>query len=905
MELSVVMVTPAATNGNALLDSTENLLRTCAAGTLNNCGYDSDAENESIVMPVPVVMQQQPPDLSSGNETGNRVPENTRSVPDIELHCRRCNDAPDPSYFHALRLPTHHNHHHQHHQQLIPSLVTSSNAARARCKCEHVSSLMRAPSRESVRSVHATSDMTSLSTGHCAGAGAGFPLLLSEAGGQVHVAPTQYRDQIIRQHSHPETCVHCLHPIPSSSLRQLRDRDLLSSDRSSDIAEIAADSMRVNGAIRQFKQLRKPTSTQSIPAASASMRNVGGHHPSLTSGGKEQLLVGGSGVGGVLDSATPLVATGNDYVSASQQRGLLYTTDERGVGVGGASIVVSANNVKVNCYRRRTNKPNVGYRLGRRKALFEKRKRISDYALVMGMFGIVVMVAENEFSSAFVYTKSSFYSTALKTLISMSTLVLLGLIAAYHALEVQLFMIDNCADDWRIAMTTRRVAQIALELAICAVHPIPGDYAFVWTTTLANHRGRVTSTLVPVDVALSLPMFLRLYLICRVMLLHSKLFTDASSRSIGALNRINFNTRFVLKTLMTICPGTVLLVFIVSLWIIASWTLRLCERHHDEEHANLLNTMWLIAITFLSVGYGDIVPNTYCGRGIAVTTGIMGAGCTALLVAVVSRKLELSRAEKHVHNFMMDTQLTKRLKNSAANVLRETWLIYKHTRLVKRVNASKVRAHQRKFLMAIYSLRKVKMEQRKLMDNSNTITDMAKTQNTVYEIVSELGSRQEAVEDRVSAIEERLNTIQEHLEGLPDILHRCLQQHQQKLEQRHLFLHPEDAIHHAPNSSLASNSSLNPNPFSRPYSPSPYCVASPSYGMMGLHHAATHATSHVIPAPIVSSQSNNTPLLTSQRQVTSPSGLIHSQLPNAASANQKSPFIHTFPTRSASAPTNS
>lgn len=47
------------------------------------------------------------------------------------------------------------------------------------------------------------------------------------------------------------------------------------------------------------------------------------------------------------------------------------------------------------------------------------------------------------------------------------------------------------------------------------------------------------------------------------------------------------------------------------------------NRYHDEEHANLLNTMWLIAITFLSVGYGDIVPNTYCGRGIAVTTGIM------------------------------------------------------------------------------------------------------------------------------------------------------------------------------------------------------------------------------------------------------------------------------------------
>lgn len=106
-------------------------------------------------------------------------------------------------------------------------------------------------------------------------------------------------------------------------------------------------------------------------------------------------------------------------------------------------------------------------------------------------------------------------------------------------------MIDNCADDWRIAMTWQRICQITLELVICAVHPVPGQYYFQWTTKLANKDKRMGTELVPYDVALSLPMFLRLYLICRVMLLHSKLFTDASSRSIGALNRINFNTRWV------------------------------------------------------------------------------------------------------------------------------------------------------------------------------------------------------------------------------------------------------------------------------------------------------------------------------------------------------------------------
>jgi len=41
----------------------------------------------------------------------------------------------------------------------------------------------------------------------------------------------------------------------------------------------------------------------------------------------------------------------------------------------------------------------IGYRLGYRRTLFEKRKRLSDYALIFAMFGIIVMVIETEFSS--------------------------------------------------------------------------------------------------------------------------------------------------------------------------------------------------------------------------------------------------------------------------------------------------------------------------------------------------------------------------------------------------------------------------------------------------------------------------------------------------------------------------
>lgn len=42
-----------------------------------------------------------------------------------------------------------------------------------------------------------------------------------------------------------------------------------------------------------------------------------------------------------------------------------------------------------------------------------------------------------------------------------------------------------------------------------------------------------------------------------------------------------------------------------------------------EVTSNFLGAMWLISITFLSIGYGDMVPNTYCGKGVCLLTGIM------------------------------------------------------------------------------------------------------------------------------------------------------------------------------------------------------------------------------------------------------------------------------------------
>ncbi|KAM8839933.1 small conductance calcium-activated potassium channel protein 2-like isoform 2-T2 [Spinachia spinachia] len=417
----------------------------------------------------------------------------------------------------------------------------------------------------------------------------------------------------------------------------------------------------------------------------------------------------------------------------------------------------------------------IGWRLVHRRALFLRRQRLNDCALAVGIFGMLLMVMETELSWS-VYSKSSVYSLALKSIISFSTIILLGLIIAYHCCEIQLYVHDIGAEDWRIAMTTDRLALVCLELATAAIHPYPVGLMAFFQETFQHSANRRMLSETELEIVLALPMFLRLYLLGRAMILHSRLLTDTASRSIGALNKIRFNTRFVGKTLMTTYPGTVLMIFSVSLWIVAAWGLHVCERHHNyrDLSSNYMEALWMVSVTFLSIGYGDVVPHTYCGRSICLLTGIMGAGCTVLVVAVVARKLELTRAEKHVHNFMMDSHISKRIKIAAANVVRETWLIYKHTKLSRERDHGRVRMHQRKLLLAIHQLRQVKIEKRILADQGNSLVDLCKMQNQMSDVLSEVQGCRGELDTHIHSLEKHVEELREGFRSLMPLLSNTL-----------------------------------------------------------------------------------------------------------------------------------
>lgn len=145
-----------------------------------------------------------------------------RSVPDLDMqHYRYLPSAAGIRYSTA---------------SVTSYLVPTAAAGRCPCERRQSHSLGRSASRESVRSSQPP------------------PTVL---------LTTSPSSRIIRQSSQPETtcpghCCHHLHhhssstPGPSSSLRQLRDP-------TDCIAGIAADSLRINGAFRPFKQVNSMT----------------------------------------------------------------------------------------------------------------------------------------------------------------------------------------------------------------------------------------------------------------------------------------------------------------------------------------------------------------------------------------------------------------------------------------------------------------------------------------------------------------------------------------------------------------------------------------------------------------------------------------------------------------------
>ncbi|MGH0148375.1 UNVERIFIED_CONTAM: hypothetical protein FKN15_037467 [Acipenser sinensis] len=206
-----------------------------------------------------------------------------------------------------------------------------------------------------------------------------------------------------------------------------------------------------------------------------------------------------------------------------------------------------------------------------------------------------------------------------------------------------------------------------------------------------------------------------------------------------------------------------------------SWSLS-CSDSRQSEGAvvSMEDTVWLVAITFLTIGYGDLTPKTTCGKTVCLLTGVMGVGCTAMLVAVVSNKLVLNKAEKHVHQFMMDTKYTKKIRNAAANVLMECWLLHRSSR--GRRHGGEHRRDQRRLLKAIQVFWNARFKQRKKTDHSNKVVDLLKhLQKITCDLNANWSNSYKELEQRIDSMEQKMDALRIAFHDISQPLSRAMQ----------------------------------------------------------------------------------------------------------------------------------
>ncbi|CAF1186395.1 unnamed protein product [Rotaria sp. Silwood1] len=401
----------------------------------------------------------------------------------------------------------------------------------------------------------------------------------------------------------------------------------------------------------------------------------------------------------------------------------------------------------------------VSYRLTKRKKLHQRCCQINDIMCVVGLFGIILMIVENEITFMHIDHHD-------------------------NLANISLYCVNNSIEYWFVGLTRRKLGLMILEILLCSIHPIPRYFPIdVYSEnektnsnlTMTNRSTLISISLkyIPVDVALGLPMFGRLYMWCRFITFHSHLVQDTSSQALGYLNRVSIDFFFVIKTYFQQSPTLCLVIFCTIVISIGSWSLRACDFTSVNEHISILDAVWLFIGPFTTVGYGDLTPATYCGRGVAAIASTIGILVAALLTAVVAEKLALSRWEKYVHDFVLNSELAKQRTHQAANVLIYAWKMW-YLKKMNKKRSTRYITVQRKLFEFIYNIKKTKEKQRKLTDNCVGLAEIMMIHRETSITIDETVKQMSTMKLKMENVEKKLDNVNHTVRKMYKTLNQLL-----------------------------------------------------------------------------------------------------------------------------------
>ncbi|KAE9038587.1 hypothetical protein PR003_g460 [Phytophthora rubi] len=163
--------------------------------------------------------------------------------------------------------------------------------------------------------------------------------------------------------------------------------------------------------------------------------------------------------------------------------------------------------------------------------------------------------------------------------------------------------------------------------------------------------------------------------------------------------KLEFSYRqFVIKKVFDDNPLKKLLTFYVLLGGTAAYVLHVTEtikgecwwENDDAEtersedaicyELHLSDSLWLVFMTFLSIGYGDVYPKTGRGRAIIATTACLALTLDAMFFSIIIKKFTFSTMEARVHAFLYRMELYNKKDISAVMAVQATFRFNKSYR---------------------------------------------------------------------------------------------------------------------------------------------------------------------------------------------------------------------------------
>ena len=303
-------------------------------------------------------------------------------------------------------------------------------------------------------------------------------------------------------------------------------------------------------------------------------------------------------------------------------------------------------------------------------------------SLVLAMVGMITNIIQSVLfltfdkvqdssstASIIISTSPSEIITFLRFICLFSTLALIYLIYLHYLYYLRLLKIKDIINASSTIYSSNLVWYMILEMMICSIHTHPFFYYSITISYLNND--------VPVNIDLITTSIIpfRIYLFIKYFSYYSNWANDKAEKICNNYNikgGISFAIKAELKEQPFKIVGSIMIVSI----LIFGFALRNTEAAFMLKSSSFLdwryvwNGFWCIVITLLTVGFGDLYPQTLLGRFIVVIACLWGTFLISLMVVSLTNSVQFDCYEERAYTEIKNIERNDNLKKLAIDLIR-------------------------------------------------------------------------------------------------------------------------------------------------------------------------------------------------------------------------------------------